>query len=98
MDQDREGAVAVVLASLAEQIAAAAPAGWKRAELHARAYKDASSHSGVRFTPVDPDRAAGDDIDVHPSLIAVHERMPAAGGLTIDLVVESRGRFRAVLS
>ncbi|MGZ0151517.1 SMI1/KNR4 family protein [Kribbella sp. WER1] len=96
MDRHREDALVALLAGLAERIAAAAPKGWKRAALHGYALGDgASGHEGITFAP--DDRSAG-EIDVHEGLCAIHTLLEATERLTIDLELEARGRFRAVLS
>lgn len=96
MHKDREDAAAAALTELAELIAGSAPRGWKRAELHGYALGEgASGHHGFRFLPAG---LGGHDIDVHPSLCAVHTLLGATEHLTIELELEARGRFRAILS
>lgn len=95
MHQDREDAAAAALTELAELIAGAAPRGWKRAELHGYAHGEgASGHRGFRFQPDDPN----EHVDIHPNLCALHTLLGATEHLTIDLELEARGRFRAILS
>lgn len=90
MHKDREDAAAAVLTELAEQIAGAAPRGWKRAELHGYALGEGSSgHRGFNLN---------EDVDIHPSLCALHTLLGATERLMIDLELEARGRFRAILS
>jgi len=97
MHRDREGAVRAVLTALAEEIAQAAPRGWKRAELHGYAVgQGGTGHRGFSFEP--KGLYGSKDIDVHSGLNAVHTAMEAVEHLTIDLELESRGRYRAVLS
>ncbi|NIK57101.1 SMI1/KNR4 family protein [Kribbella shirazensis] len=99
MLEDREGAVADALTELAERIAGAAPRGWKRAELRGYAVGDGGSgHRGFRFAPDDLNEYGANDIDVHDGLCAVHTLLEATEHLTIELELEARGRFRAVLS
>ncbi len=88
MHKDREDAVAAALTQLAELMAGAAPRGWKRAELHGYALGEgASGHRGLSFP-----------VDVHPGLCALHTLLGATDHLTIDLELEARGRYRAILS
>ncbi|MEU6714479.1 SMI1/KNR4 family protein [Nonomuraea sp. NPDC046802] len=122
-----------VLRAMAEKIAADAPEGWRRAELHAFAGDDGwSGYRGVTFesdgrsrrrssvsgegsrrrspTSVQsagdgeasehalPD-ASDDGIDMHQELRELHELVGATSDhLTIELVVEAKGRYEAVLS
>ncbi|MEV4111274.1 SMI1/KNR4 family protein [Nonomuraea sp. NPDC049695] len=85
-----------VLRAMAEKISAGAPSGWRRAELRGFATgRGGSGHRGLRFEP----EGAGDDIDVHPELTALHDLAGAPNGrLTVELVVEARGRYEAVIS
>jgi cell wall assembly regulator SMI1 len=88
--RDREDAAVAVLTELAELIAGAAPRGWKRAELHGYALGEGvSGHRGSGFL---------NDVDPHPGLCALHTLLGATDHLTIDLDLEARGRFRAILS
>ncbi|TCC10218.1 SMI1/KNR4 family protein [Kribbella soli] len=99
MHTDREDAAAAALTELAEQIAGAAPRGWKRAELHGYALGEgASGHRGFGFLPDALNGHGASDIDVHPNLCALHTLLGATDHLTIDLELEARGRFRAILS
>ncbi|MFI7633267.1 SMI1/KNR4 family protein [Nonomuraea sp. NPDC049400] len=85
-----------VLRAMAEKISAGAPSGWRRAELRGFATgRGGSGHRGLRFEP----GGAGDAIDVHPELTALHDLAGAPSGrLTVELVVEAKGRFEAVIS
>lgn len=85
-----------VLRGLAEKIAAAAPPKWRRAELLGFAVgQDGSGYSGLRFEP----HPGGGDVDPHEELRAVHALIgPAGDRLTVELVVEAKGRFEAVVS
>ncbi|WP_165555764.1 hypothetical protein [Kribbella pittospori] len=97
MDKDREGALSAVLTELAEEIAEAAPKGWRRAELHGYAVgQGGTGHRGFWFEPTELNEHGANDIDVHGGMTAVHTLMEAAEHLTIDLELESRGRYRAV--
>ncbi|MFI6832733.1 SMI1/KNR4 family protein [Kribbella sp. NPDC050241] len=88
-----------MLTQLAEEIAEAAPRGWKRAELHGYAVgQGGTGHRGFWFEPKELNEYGANDIDVHGGMTAVHTLMEAAEHLTIDLELESRGRYRAVLS
>ncbi|MEV5896006.1 SMI1/KNR4 family protein [Nonomuraea fuscirosea] len=81
---------------MAEKITDAAPPGWRRAEVRGYATGDGGSgHHGLRFDPA----GDGGDIDLHPQLSAVHTHYGAGGDhLSIELTVEARGRFEAVVS
>ncbi|MEI8410269.1 MULTISPECIES: SMI1/KNR4 family protein [unclassified Kribbella] len=96
MDGDRRAHVSALLTELAEAIAEAAPAGWKRAVL--RGYANGDGGAGHRGFWFEPKELKGDDIEVFESLREVHTAAAADGQLTVDLEVESRGRYRAVLS
>ncbi|WP_327637290.1 SMI1/KNR4 family protein [Kribbella sp. NBC_00482] len=99
MHKDRDDAAAAALTELAELIAGAAPRGWKRAELHGYALGGGGSgHRGFSFLPDGLNEHGANDIDVHPSLCALHTLLGATEHLTIDLELEARGRFRAILS
>jgi cell wall assembly regulator SMI1 len=93
-----ESAVRAVLRELAEKIAAEAPRGWKRAELHGYAVLGGSGHRGFRFEPDELNEYGANDIDVFDGLRQLHTLMEASDHLTIELELESRGRFHAVLS
>ncbi|WP_433440922.1 SMI1/KNR4 family protein [Nonomuraea sp. CA-141351] len=87
-----------VLRAMAEKISAGAPSGWRRAELRGFATgRGGSGHRGLAF---EPEGTGGDDIDVHPELAALHDLAGAPSGrlLTVELVVEARGRYEAVIS
>ncbi|SEG79783.1 Cell wall assembly regulator SMI1 [Nonomuraea solani] len=82
-----------LLQALAGKIAAAGPQGWRRAELRGYADGDGGSgHSGFVYEPGDVDGEA----DPHEELCAIADL--AGGQLTVELVVEARGRFEAVIS
>ncbi|MGW6498947.1 SMI1/KNR4 family protein [Nonomuraea angiospora] len=85
-----------VLRSMAEKIAAAAPPKWRRAELRGFATAGGGSgHSGLTYER----GAGGGDVDLHAELCAVHTlAAPAGDHLTVELVVEAKGRFEAVVS
>ena len=88
-----------MLKELAEKVAEAAPPGWKRAVLRGYANGHGSAgHYGFWFEPKELNGDDGNDIDVFGGLGEVHTAVAATGKLTIDLEVESRGRYRAVLS
>lgn len=96
MDRDRQAHASALLTELAEVIAEAAPTGWKRAVLRGYALgHDATGHHGFWF---EPKELKGADVDVHDGLRELHTAVAATGKLTVDLEVESRGRYRAVLS
>ncbi|MFI7124898.1 SMI1/KNR4 family protein [Nonomuraea sp. NPDC050153] len=85
-----------VLRSMAEKISAAAPPKWRRAELRGFATSGGGSgHSGLTYEP-----GAGDgDVDLHAELSAVHAlAAPTGDHLTVELVVEAKGRFEGVVS
>ncbi|MER6950676.1 SMI1/KNR4 family protein [Nonomuraea sp. NPDC000554] len=97
MTVDRESELTGVLRTMAEKVAAGAPAGWRRAEVRGYATgPDGSGHRGLTF---EPSGHGGGDIDLHPEMTAVYTLTGATSGhLTIELVVEARGRFEAVIS
>ncbi len=99
MSGDRQSSIMAVLTAIAEQIAAGAPRGWKRAELHGYSTgPDGAGHRGFWFEPEQLNEYGDNDIDVFTGMRELHTVMEAADRLTIELEVESRGRFRAVLS
>ncbi|GLY65512.1 SMI1/KNR4 family protein [Amycolatopsis taiwanensis] len=99
MSDNRDSAVTAVLTAMAEEIAAGAPRGWKRAELRGYATgPDGAGHRGFRFEPSELDDYDADDINVFDGMRELHTLMEAADDLTIELEIESRGRYRAVLS
>lgn len=95
MTDDRE--LTDVLRTMAQKIAAGAPAGWRRAEVRGYATgPDGSGHRGFTFEPAED--GVG-DIDLHPELTALYELAGAtAGHLTVELAVEAKGRFEALIS
>ncbi|GAA2381413.1 SMI1/KNR4 family protein [Nonomuraea africana] len=100
MSDDRESQITDVLRTMAEKIAAGAPATWRRAEVRGFATgPDGSGHRGFAFEPRDVDQDGATDIDLHPELSALYPLSGATGGhLTIELTVTARGRFEAVIS
>ncbi|OLF12502.1 SMI1/KNR4 family protein [Actinophytocola xanthii] len=95
MSESRE----TVLRAMAEDIAAAAPRGWKRAELRGYAFAShGSGHRGFRFEPDELNVHGANDIEVFDSLRRLHALTGASDNLTVELELESRGRCRAVLS
>jgi cell wall assembly regulator SMI1 len=98
VDKDRESSVKAALTELAEEIAQGAPLGWKRAVLRGYAFDGGTGHRGFWFEPKELNGDDGSDLDVHGGLGELHTVVAATGKLTIDLEVESRGRYRAVLS
>jgi cell wall assembly regulator SMI1 len=99
VSEDRKGAITAVLRALAEKIAANAPRGWQRAELRGYASGPGSAgHRGFGFEPDELNEYGANDIDVFGGLRELHPLLEAADHLTIELEVESRGRYRAVLS
>lgn len=99
MSDARDSAVTAVLTAMAEEIAAGAPRGWKRAELRGYATgPDGAGHRGFRFEPDELDSDGASDINVFDDMRELYTLMEAADDLTIELEVESRGRYRAVLS
>ncbi|GAB3406414.1 SMI1/KNR4 family protein [Flindersiella endophytica] len=99
MSEQWEGAVTVRLAALAREIAAGAPRGWKQAVLRGYATgSGAAGHRGFWYAP----RALGsydpDAIDVFGGLRELHTLLDAGDHLTVELEVDARGRFQAVLS
>ncbi len=99
MDSDRRTQASAELTELAEKIAEAAPPGWKRAVLrgYANGYGGAGHH-GFWFEPKELNGDDANDLDVFEGLRELHTAAAATGQLTVDLEVESRGRYRAVLS
>ncbi|MEU7834332.1 SMI1/KNR4 family protein [Nonomuraea sp. NPDC049129] len=95
MTHDRDSEIADVLRTMAEKIAAGAPAGWRRAELQGFATgPDGSGHRGLRVEP-----GEADDIDLHAEMCEIYTLAGASGDhLAIELVVEAKGRFEAVVS
>ncbi|MGH3741728.1 MAG: SMI1/KNR4 family protein, partial [Micromonosporaceae bacterium] len=92
-------AVKAVFTAMAEQIDAAAPRGWKRAELRGYAAgPDAAGHRGLRFEPDELNEYGANDIDVFDGMGELHTLLEASDNLTIELELESRGRYRAMLS
>ncbi|TDE45725.1 hypothetical protein E1295_24070 [Nonomuraea mesophila] len=99
MSNQGQGAVTAVLRAMAGDIAAGAPRGWKRAVLHGYATgQDSAGHRGFLFEPAELDEYGSNEIDVFGGLRELHTLLGAGDHLTVELEVESRGRFRAVLS
>ena len=98
MRKEWENAVTAVLRTMAEEIAAGAPRGWQRAELRGFATGPGSAgHHGFWF---EPDELTEYELNntVFDRMRVLHTAMEASDHLTIELELESRGRYRAVLS
>ncbi|WP_020390725.1 SMI1/KNR4 family protein [Kribbella catacumbae] len=97
MNGDTRTDASAILTGLAEKIAQVAPPGWKRAVLRGYATgHGGAGHHGFWFEPKDLN--GDDNIDVFEGLRDLHTTVAATGKLTVDLEVEARGRYRAVLS
>jgi cell wall assembly regulator SMI1 len=99
VDEHLEGLVTAALKSMARDISAAAPRGWKRVVLRGYATgPGGAGHRGFWFEPNELNDQGPNDIDVFAGLRELHHLLDAGDHLTVELEVESRGRFRAVLS
>ena len=99
MREDRETAVAAVLSAMAGDIAAGAPRGWRRAEL--RGFVSGPGSLGVRgfrFAPAELNAYGSNDHIPYDGMAQLYSLLDACGQLTIELEVETRGRYHAVLS
>lgn len=99
MSRNQESAIQAVLAWMAEQIAAAAPHGWKRAKLHGFATdSNGAGHRGFFFEPDELNTYGSNEVDVFDRMRELHSLMESEDDLTIELELEAGGRYRAVLS
>ncbi|MGN9844335.1 SMI1/KNR4 family protein [Nonomuraea sp. H19] len=97
MDDQRKDAMTEVLRSMAAQVAAGAPQGWRRGWVHA--YRG-PSYSGQRGTGYEmPDGTIGDMRVALGGLAQLYRLSGASSAdLMVELAVEPSGRFEAVTS
>ncbi|MBB6351106.1 SMI1/KNR4 family protein [Nonomuraea muscovyensis] len=97
MDDQRERAMADVIRGMAAQIAEGAPQGWKRGWVHAYRGPSSSGHRGAGYEMSD-----GSMGDLPAALGGLNRLYKLSGAspadLTVDLAVDSSGRFEAVTS
>ncbi|MFI0464605.1 SMI1/KNR4 family protein [Saccharopolyspora sp. 5N102] len=97
MPTEHDAETLAALRAIAEQIAAAAPQGWRRAVLRGFATGGSGSgHHGFWYEP-EPPGGTG-ELDLHEALCRVHELERAGDRLSIELVVRPNGRFEALTS